>query len=551
MLCRLTINHLAIVHSQSIEMHPGLTVLTGETGAGKSLLLDGLGLILGGRADSSLVTQGRPRAEVSAQFDLKRLPAAQGWLTQHELEDPEHPDDLHIRRTLTADGRSKAYINGRPITLLDLKDLASQLVSLQGQHAQYALLNSDEQCRILDRYGELQASKARVRACWHEFQTLEKQRQTLIDQIEQSAAHRDLLSYQVEELTNAELVPDELQDLETRLKKLANAQEYKLALGLSHQAIKSGPDNAIAAIEHALKSLDPIGGEASEVVGMLNEALVNLQESSAQLTSLEASIDEDPGQLTEVEQRLQLLTDLARKHRISADELYEHAQALSQQLADIADQDQSLPEITQQCTAAQQALEKAAQQLTQARVKTADQLGQLVTQQVHRLELEDAMISIQVTPRALSADGADHVEFLLTTNPGSPAKPLSKVASGGELSRVALAIQVSIAEKMETPTLIFDEVDVGIGGRTAAVVGELLKGLGRSTQVFVVTHQPQVAAAGQTHLHVSKTKTDHETRSNVTTLNPAERVEEVARMLGGLTLTDATRKSAQELIMSA
>ena len=550
MLSQLTINHLAIVHSQSIEMQPGLTVLTGETGAGKSLLLDGLGLILGGRADSSLVTQGQPRAEVSAQFDLSRLSSAHAWLTSRELEDPDHPFDLHVRRTLTADGRSKAYVNGRPVTLADLKVLASQLVSLQGQHAQYALLNSEEQGRILDRFGGLQSLKARVRTLWQDFQTLEKQRTSLIQAIEQASAQRDLLHYQVEELDQANLEPDELPELERRLKQLSNAEENKQRLASGHVALSS-ENGAVECVQRALRELEVTSPLTDEVNAMLNEALVNLQESSDQLAQLADSIEQDPVQLQQVEQRLQLLTDLARKHRIEAEALYPHAQELAHQLSQIEEQDIALPALEKQCTQAKQALDAATDELTQARCKTARLLAKQVTEQTRRLELEDALVEIRVVPRPQSANGADEVEFLLTTNPGSPAKALSKVASGGELSRVALAIQVCIAAKMETPTLIFDEVDVGIGGRTAAVVGELLKSLGNRTQVFVVTHQPQVAAAGQTHLHVSKTKTDNQTRSSVSTLSADERVEEVARMLGGLTLTEATRKSAQELIMSA
>lgn len=551
MLNQLTINNLAIVHSQTIDLAPGLTVLTGETGAGKSLLLDGLGLILGERADSSLVTQGKTRAEVSAVFDLSRLPAAQAWLTSHELEDPDHPSELHVRRTLTQDGRSKAYLNNRPVTLADLRTLSSQLVSLQGQHAQYALLNPDAQLKILDKFGELGGQKSIVRALWHDYQQLEAQRQALALQIETSNAQRELLTYQAEELAQAELVPDEVETLERELKQLANAHSIQSSLATAENALIGEEGDALSSIQRAIHQLQSIDMECDEILQMLNEAAVNVEESAHQVQSMAKGVEENPQRLREIDERLRLLTDLARKHRIETSQLYDHAQALEQQLSELSEQSDALPALQAKTQAVLAQLNTESQKLSEQRSQVARDLAKQVTEQVRRLELEDATIDIQLTPKAQCAEGQDQVAFLFSANPGSTPKALSKVASGGELSRVALSIQVCIAEKMDTPTLIFDEVDVGIGGRTAAVVGELLKALGASTQVFVVTHQPQVAAAGQTHLHVSKIKSQDQTQSSVRTLQPQERVEEVARMLGGLKLTEATRKSAQELIMSA
>ena len=551
MLSQLIINNLAIVHSQSIDLAGGLTVLTGETGAGKSLLLDGLGLILGERADSSLVTQGKSRAEVSAQFDLSRLATAQAWLTARELEDPDHPTELTVRRTLTPDGRSKAYVNNRSITLTDLRQLASQLVSLQGQHAQYALLGGDEQMRILDRFGDLGDQKARVRSLWHDYQKLDSQRRALIDTLKTSDAQRELLTYQVNELADAQLQPGEVIELEHQLRTLANAQSIQTGLALAHGFLRGDEHDALSAIHHALHQLQNIEVDTSEIQQMLNEAAVNIEESAEHAQALSDAVEENPQALQQIEERLRLLTDLARKHRIEPEQLYDFSQDLAAQLQSLCDQSESLPELEKQTQQALLALETESRKLSEMRSKVAQKLSKAVTQQVRRLELEDAELTIQISGKSIAADGQDQIEFMFSANPGSSAKPLSKVASGGELSRVALSIQVCIAEKMETPTLIFDEVDVGIGGRTAAVVGELLKTLAAKTQVFVVTHQPQVAAAGQTHLRVSKVKSLDQTSSSVKTLEPQERVEEVARMLGGLTLTEATRKSAQELIMSA
>ena len=265
---------------------------------------------------------------------------------------------------------------------------------------------------------------------------------------------------------------------------------------------------------------------------MLNEALINLNESAQQLSQQQDQIDDDPESLTRVESRLNTLHQLARKHRIEPEQLYQHSLDLERQLADLENQSNLLPELNAECDAQHALLQASVDKLTMARQKAADLLGRLVSDQIKRLELSDATIAVEIKAKALSAEGQDHVEFLFQANAGGSAKPLSKVASGGELSRVALAIQVCIAEKMQTPTLIFDEVDVGIGGRTAAIVGDMLKTLGAQTQVFVVTHQPQVAAAGTTHLHVSKGVQGTETTSRVATLTASQRVQEIARMLG-------------------
>ena len=548
MLTQLAINNLAIVHSQTLELSPGLTVLTGETGAGKSLLLDGLGLILGERADSSLVTEGRARAEVSASFDLTHLPEAQHWLQQLELEDPDHPSELHVRRTLTHDGRSKAYINGRPITLNDLKALAQQLVSLQGQHAQYAMLNPHEQLRILDQYAGLDGLKNETRRLWSEYQNLVKRRDQLTSVLDSADSGRELLRYQVSELQEAQLEANEVQALEEQLKHLSGAQEYKQSLDQAHHVLTADPGGAVDAVQQALHRIGSIDLNTQDIENMLNEALINLNESAQQLSQQQDQIDDDPESLTRVESRLNTLHQLARKHRIEPEQLYQHSLDLERQLADLENQSNLLPELNAECDAQHALLQASADKLTMAREKAADLLGSLVSEQIKRLELSDATIAVEIKAKALSAEGQDQVEFLFQANAGGSAKPLSKVASGGELSRVALAIQVCIAEKMQTPTLIFDEVDVGIGGRTAAIVGDMLKTLGAQTQVFVVTHQPQVAAAGTTHLHVSKGIQGTETTSRVSTLTASERVKEIARMLGGISITESTLASARELI---
>jgi DNA repair protein RecN (Recombination protein N) len=410
------------------------------------------------------------------------------------------------------------------------------------------MLNPHEQLRILDQYAGLDGLKNETRRLWSEYQNLVKRRDQLTSALDSADSGRELLRYQVSELQEAQLEANEVQALEEQLKHLSGAQEYKQSLDQAHHVLTADPGGAVDAVQQALHRIGSIDLNTQDIENMLNEALINLNESAQQLSQQQDQIDDDPESLTRVESRLNTLHQLARKHRIEPEQLYQHSLDLERQLADLENQSNLLPELNAECDAQHALLQASADKLTMAREKAADLLGSLVSEQIKRLELSDATIAVEIKAKALSAEGQDQVEFLFQANAGGSAKPLSKVASGGELSRVALAIQVCIAEKMQTPTLIFDEVDVGIGGRTAAIVGDMLKTLGAQTQVFVVTHQPQVAAAGTTHLHVSKGIQGTETTSRVSTLTASERVEEIARMLGGISITESTLASARELI---
>ncbi|QGG79459.1 DNA repair protein RecN [Litorivicinus lipolyticus] len=554
MLNRLHIQDLAIVRSQAIEYEPGLTVLTGETGAGKSLLLDGLGLIMGQRADSSLVNSQSKRAEVIAEFDLQRLANAHQWLCAHDLDDADDPYALSVRRSVTQDGRSKAYINNRPVTLQDLRALSEHLISLQGQHAAYALLQPERQRTLVDQYGHHRELKGAVRTAWQQHQTNQLALKTLLGTLADADAQRALLEYQVEELDKLAPESGEWARLEVNLTLLGSADERTATYQSTQFELSEGENSPLAITQRLAKRLASFGSGDTHAAGahsLLSEAAINLEEALRELDSACDNIESDPEALRRTETRIAEWMELSRKHRVEPATLDQLHGQLQHKLSQMSADRSRLPDIENAVVASEQALKMACAALTDARIASAETLMATVNAQLKELELKDAVLAYELTPKKPSAEGAEDIHFTLTANSGQKAQALSKVASGGELSRIALAIQVCVASQLETPTLIFDEVDVGIGGRTAAKVGELLRKLAVTAQVFVVTHQPQVAAAGQTHLHVSKHKDDQGMRSHVQTLTPPQRVDEIARMLGGLDVTKATKTTAQELLMGA
>ena len=513
------------------------------------MLLYGLGLIMGHRADSSLVSRGKKRAEVMATFDLSALPSATRWLVERELDDPDAPQQLHIRRTLSEDGRSKAYLNGRPTTLNELKSLSQKLIVVQGQHAQYDLLQPERQLELLDSFGQHQDLKQSVNHAWHELQSARKRHRVLLERVEESSARKALLAYQVEELDLASLAQGEFSELERELKQLSSAGDRAHALETLNHQIKDSDASILSQLGELAKTVEGFDEQTfSTLSKLIQEALINLEEAGHEADSLLSAIEQSPEKLHETDQRMTLLHDLARKHRVEPDALFEHWTGLSNELSQISTDASELPVLEAECERLSREVVEKCKALTEARVKSAHTLAAQVTQQLNELELHDAEFQVALLPTEPSPQGAEKIQFELAANKGGRAGPLAKVASGGELSRVALGIQVCVASQLETPTLIFDEVDVGIGGRTAARVGQLLRSLGTQAQVLAVTHQPQVAGQGQTHWHLSKFTDGNATESQVKKLTAAERVEELARMLAGEKVTDATRANARELL---
>lgn len=552
MLRHLHIRNFAIVEDLELDLGAGMTVLTGETGAGKSILLDALGLVLGDRADSGVVRPDQQRAEVTAEFDLTGRPALADWLAERELE---ADGECLIRRTVGAEGRSRGYVNGQPVPVQALKELGEQLVDIHGQHAHQSLLRRAVQRQLLDAiagHGSLVAAVADAHGRWR---VLRDEHAELAEQAADRTARRDLLRYQVEELRTLELAADEVAELDTEHARLANAS--RLLEGAQRAAAVLSEDegetvgHVLARTGGELAELAELDGRLAGPAELLREAEIQVQEAAGELRHYLADLDLDPERLTWVEERLGAIHALARKHQVPPEALPGLLEELEGELSGLEGQDSRLDALEQEIAAAERAYLEQAGALSDARRKAAADLAERVTANMRDLGMAEGRFEVSVSARddgGYTAHGLDRVEFLVTTNPGQPPGPLTKVASGGELSRISLALEVIAAGHGGIPTLIFDEVDVGVGGAVAEMVGRQLHTLGAGSQVLCVTHQPQVAALGHHHLVVEKQVEDGQTRARVVPLAGKARVEEVARMLGGMEITNQTRSHARELL---
>ncbi|QLE84751.1 DNA repair protein RecN [Shewanella sp. Scap07] len=553
MLCQLSINNFAIVRFLELDFKAGMTSITGETGAGKSIAIDALGLCLGNRADANSVRPGATKAEVSARFLVNDIPLAKRWLEDNDLE---QDDECILRRTIGSDGRSRAYINGNPVPLTQMRLIGQLLVGIHGQHAHHAMLKSEHQLTLLDSYANHKILLDGVAASYQRCKMIEKELHALEQSQHERIARKQLLQYQVEELDEFALGETEFTEIEAEHKRLANGTAL---IQTCQNTLFILQDNEQGDVESQLNSAI---SEAQELAGyddslqsvssMLNEALIQVQESSSEIQRYLDSLELDPEHFAFLEQRLSKVMQLARKHHVKPEALYQHHQQLSQELQSLDSDEDKLNEITEQLASCKASYLTQAQKLHKSRSRYAKELDKQVTQSIHELSMPKGkfVIAINFNENALSATGCDHVEFMVTTNPGQPLQPIGKVASGGELSRIGLGIQVITAKKVSTPTLIFDEVDVGISGPTAAVVGRMLRSLGESTQVFCVTHLPQVAGNGHQHMFVNKQSKSGQTETSMTPLDKAERLQELARLLGGDTITDNTLANAKELLQS-
>ena len=551
MLAQLTISNFAIVRELEIDFLNGMTAITGETGAGKSIAIDALGLCLGGRAEADMVRTGAARADLCARFALKDTPAAQRWLEANQLEDGR---ECLLRCVISSDGRSRGFINGTAVPLSQLRELGQLLIQIHGQHAHQLLVKSEHQKALLDGYaGEyaLTLQMTEHYRLWHQSCRELAQHQQLS---QERAARAELLQYQLKELNEFNPQAGEFEQIDEEYKRLANSGQL---LSTSQHALNLLADGEDANLQSQLYTarqmvteLTGMDTSLSDVLTMLEEAAIQISEASDELRHYCDRLDLDPNRLYELEQRISRQISLARKHHVSPEALPQFHQSLldeQQQLDDQADSQETLKLAVEKHH--QQALESARMLHTQ-RTAYAQELGQLITESMHMLSMPHGVFAIDVSfdEHHLTADGADRIEFRVTTNPGQPLQAISKVASGGELSRIALAIQVITARKMETPALIFDEVDVGISGPTAAVVGKLLRQLGESTQVMCVTHLPQVAGCGHHHFYVSKETDGAMTETHMQPLDKRARLQELARLLGGSEVTKNTLANAKELL---
>lgn len=551
MLAQLTISHFAIVRELEIDFHSGMTAITGETGAGKSIAIDALGLCLGGRAEADMVRRGASRADLCARFSLKDTPAAQRWLEQNQLESGH---ECLLRRVISADGRSRGFINGTAVPLSQLRELGQLLIQIHGQHAHQLLTKPEHQKTLLDGYtGEYaltQLMAERYRQ-WHKScRDLAQYQQ----QSQERAARVDLLQYQLKELNEFNPLSGEFEQIDEEYKRLANSGQLLTTCQHALTVLADGEEcnlqSQLYAAKQLVSELVGMDSKLSGVLDMLEEASIQLSEASDELRHYHDRLDLDPNRLFALEQRISRQIALARKHQITPEELPEFYQSLLEEQRLLDDSADSLESLSQMVVEHHQLALETAKQLHTLRQNSADELTQLITESMHSLSMPHGMFSIDVAfdERHLTAEGADHIEFRVTTNPGQPLQPIAKVASGGELSRIALAIQVITARKMETPALIFDEVDVGISGPTAAVVGKLLRQLGESTQVMCVTHLPQVAGCGHHHFFVCKETDGEMTETHMHPLDKRARLQELARLLGGSEVTRNTLANAKELL---
>lgn len=551
MLTQLTIHNFAIVRDLEIDFRRGMTTITGETGAGKSIAIDALGLCLGNRGDANMVRPGAQRADLCARFFLTDTEMATQWLVAHELDN--HNECL-LRRTITLDGRSRGFINGTAVPLSQLRELGALLIQIHGQHAHQRLLDSHHQKSLLDAYANQQDLLSQMRQSWQTWHDSCQQLAMFQKQMQERESRQQLLDYHLKELSEFLPVQGEFEDIEHEYKQLANYGQF-LSLGENALQILSDSDHAnilslLNMAKNELAELASLDNKFSSLLEMLEDASIQVSEASDELRHYCSQYELDPNRLFELEQRISKQISLARKHHIVPEALPELYVQLLEEQEKIANQNEDCEMLSEQVQHDYQQALLCAQALHDVRLEYAHELSHLITNSMHQLSMPHGRFTIDLrfTPEHLQADGASRVEFNVTTNPGQPHQALAKVASGGELSRIALAIQVITAKKMDTPALIFDEVDVGISGPTAAIVGRLLRELGESTQVMCVTHLPQVAGCGHHHFYVSKETNGIETETHMQLLDKKARLQEIARLLAGNAVTKNTLANAKELL---
>ena len=554
MLTQLTINNFAIVRQLEIELAKGMSVITGETGAGKSIAIDALGLCLGQRIETSMVREGQERAEICASFFIEPTNPAYQWLQEQELQDSDNPSDCILRRVINADGRSKAFINSTPVSASQLKEIGQYLIHINGQHASQLLLKNDYQLQLVDTFAHHYDLLAQMREDYRAWKNLQTQVKTFQQKVAENEAKKQLLQYQVEELDEFALRPNEYLELEEDQRRLSNSEQLTQ---LSQSALQLLSENETVSIDSMLYRATQYIDELSEldpryvsVQTMLNDALIQVQEATSEVQHLASHIEQDPMLLQEIEQRLGQALQLARKHNVKPEELVEWHQKLKAELTALLDFSESEERLILEEKAAFEKMQHTAKQLHESRCQAAGKLAQQVTHSIKGLAMENAEFFIEVNSdlTKVTANGADNIVFTLRSNLGQQAQPLAKVASGGELSRISLAIQVLTSDQSAIPTLIFDEVDVGISGKTASVVGKLLRQLGDKCQVLCVTHLPQVACHGHHQFNVEKFTVDDKTETKMTALSQEERVPALARLLGGSEITDLALANAQEML---
>lgn len=550
MLRSLRIENFAIVDLLELDFTAGMTVFTGETGAGKSIMIDALMLALGEKSDSSIIRQGAEKCEIHATFFIASDSAPAVWLSQHDLF--EDNAEILLRRIIYAEGRSKCYINGQPFPLQKVKELSEMLVDIHGQHQHQTLLQHATHRHQLDQYAKHTALLDTVKQCYlkcqHELQMLEA-----LSQQETTAERHELLQYQINELAALAMQENETQTLYEEHLLLHHAREYlENSQKITDLLAAEEQPNVRQGLYYALQTLSSLPTTQKHIINateLLNTALIQCDEALNEMAQFASNITLDPVRLAEVEARMSELHQMARKYHVDVAQLPAHLMHLQQELDSLQHIKFAQQQLQAQYEQSIQQYRQAAKKLSESRHEFAEKLAAEITKLMQQLGMPQGYIKIIITPLdKMQSHGMDKIEYQVCTNPGTAPDTLAKIASGGELSRISLAIQMITAERGSTPTLIFDEVDVGIGGATAALVGQLLQQVGHRLQVFCVTHQPQVAAFAEQQFKVAKYTQHEQTFLQVLTLTPTARIDEIARMLGGLTITEQTRSHARELL---
>ena len=556
MLTQLSVNNFAIVRHLVLDLEQGMSVITGETGAGKSIAIDALGLCLGYRSESSMIRHGADKADISATFFMQPNSPAYQWLAERELLDEENPQECILRRMINLEGRSKAFVNNHPIPASQLRELGQYLIHLNGQHAPQLLLKNEYQLELIDNYANLHADLAEMQQSYQYWRKQYQLRKNYHQQCAENEARKQLLQYQVEELDEFAIKENEFEEMEETHARLSNAESLTELSQSVLEVLSDDNVNADSLIYQAIRDLEDLAEvdtRYQSALDMLNEALIQVQEASSEVRNLADHIEQDPETLKELDERIAKTISLSRKHHVLPNQLWQHHAKLQQELQELLDHSQNEQALIEQERAAHQQCVQLAEQISVKRKQAGEKLAEQVTQQIKQLSMENGefFVDVKFDPKKLSPQGADFVEFNLRSNLGQLMQPLAKIASGGELSRISLTVQVLTANKLSTPTIIFDEVDVGISGSAATTVGKLLRQLGKKCQVLCVTHLPQVASYGHHHFNVQKYVENNQTETQMTHLKEEERINALARLLGGSKITEAVLANAKEMLVLA
>lgn len=553
MLTTLCIEQFAIVKQLELDFIQGMTAFTGETGAGKSIMIDALMLALGGRGDASVIRPGQEKCDITAGFTFDKSSEPAHWLAEHDISCDD--GEIYLRRIIYAEGRSKSYINGQPFPLQKIKELSEKLVHIHGQHQHQTLMQHPTHRQQLDQYANHQSLLDEVAKRYKQCQQIKLEIDTLKNR-EQQADKIKLLEFQIEELAALNLQEGEVKALHQEHQMLHHAKEY-LEHSQHINILLNGDEqpDICSSLNHILQLISELPQDQTQIKNcyeLINGALIQCEEAIDEMQKFADRIQLDPERLHDVEARMSAIHHLARKYHIDSSQLPEHEEQLQQELKNLCDAEERLVQLQLQYQQLLKEYETTALKLRESRQTYAKKLAKEITESIQKLGMPKGWIEIELSPlEKMQAHGLDKIEYKVCTNPGMEPDSLGKIASGGELSRIGLAIQMITAQRGSTPTLLFDEVDVGIGGATAALVGQMLRKLGERLQVFCVTHQPQVAASAHHHFMVEKQSDNNQTVTSITLLHSSDKIDEIARMLGGLTITDQTRSHAKELLLQS